>query len=289
MRAIDTHCHAQFNSYKNDMHDVVLRSLESGVGMIIVGTQADTSKKAVDIAKQYNNVWAAVGLHPSHLVAQTFVDPDEADELQSVSTREEKFDANFYKELATDSKVIAIGEFGLDYYRLPEEMDCDEIKNLQKQSAREQLDLADELDLPVIIHCRDAHDDLYAMLDEYIKTGKLKKRGVLHCYTEDAKTADRFIQLGFYVSFTGILAFPDKKNPQIDTPLQNTAREIHLDKILIETDAPYLSPPPYRGQRNEPKNVIRVAEELARIKNLDLDDVLKQTTENAVRLFGLKI
>lgn len=311
---IDSHCHVHFQAYKDDMDEVVKRSLDAGVGMITVGTQSTTSKNGLELAERYDGVWCTIGLHPNHLHAQEFVDESEIDPVDVVrrtsgepenmtlklddrrptsgtlhiKTRAEHFEADYYRELAQHPKVVAIGELGLDYYRLPPGVNIDELKNDQKAQAREQLRFATEVDKPVVIHCRDgsttlttgAHADQIELLQEEIDRGGLKRRGVIHCFTGTIDEARAYIELGFYISFTGIVTFG--KN------VMAVAKEIPLESILIETDAPYLTPAPHRGQRNEPRYVEYLADKLAELKGVSVDEVARVTTENAINLFRLK-
>jgi TatD DNase family protein len=292
MKLIDTHCHVHFNAYKEDSDQVIQRSLDAGVLMITVGTQTDTSRRAVEVANKYDGVWAAIGLHPNHLCEQEFMDPSEVEEIATVKTRCEKFDPNVYRELAKDPKVVAIGEFGLDYFHLPEQLDRDQLIKDQKESMHAHLDLADELDLPVIIHSRDSHDDQIELLKEYTGAGKLARRGVIHCYTGTLEQAEKYFDLGFMVSFTGIITFPPRRS-EISagvelTEIQEVVKQVPLDKIMIETDAPYLSPVPQRGKRNEPAFVKHVAEKIAELKGISLEEVVETTNNNAQRLFDIK-
>ena len=298
MKLIDTHCHVNFHAYKEDADEVIRRSLDAGIFMINVGSQSTTSQKAVEQARQYDGVWAAVGLHPNHLCEQEFTDPDEADETATVKTRCETFDPKYYRQLAKDPKVVGIGEFGLDYYRIPDTLTgvipqtsrSDKRKLVmtkQKEVMRQQLDLADELDLPVIIHSRDSHADQIEILTEYVKAGKLSRRGVIHCFTGTLEEANKYFELGFLISFTGIICFPPKKNESFS--LADVVRQAPLDKIMIETDAPYLAPPPYRGKRNEPSYVRYVAEKIAQLKEISVEEVAQTTNQNAQNLFGIKI
>ncbi len=287
---IDTHCHVHFQAYQEDMDAIVQRSLEAGVGMITVGTQSTTSKNGIDLAERYAGVWCTIGLHPNHLHAQDFFDENElpsgvADDLKAgdgpahIKTRAERFDWDYYRELAKHPKVVAIGELGLDYYRVPPGVDIEALKKDQKDQAREQLRFATEVDKPVVIHCRDAHADQAELLKEEINRGGLKRKGVIHCFTGTATEAEVYRELGFYVSFTGIVTFG--KN------VMAAAKEIPLEQILIETDSPYLTPAPYRGKRNEPRYVQYVAEKIAELKGLTVDEVARVTTANAKKLFQL--
>lgn len=289
-RFIDTHCHIHFQAYKEDMDDVIKRSLNAGVGMITVGTQSTTSKNGVALAEQYDGVWCTVGLHPNHLHAQEFLDENElppgvkddiaeGDGPAKIKTRAERFDPEYYRELVQHPKVVAIGEFGLDYYRLPPNIDLEKMKADQTESVRAQLQFASAAGKPVVIHCRDAHADQAQLLREEIARGGLTRRGVIHCFTGTAEEAAMYRELGFLVSITGIVTFG--KN------VQEAVREIPLDQIMLETDAPYLTPAPFRGKRNEPRYVEYVAEKIADLKGVSVDEVAKVTTANAMQLFQL--
>lgn len=280
-RFIDTHCHVHFQAYKDDMHDVVRRALDAGVGMITVGTQSTTSKNGIALAEQYDGVWATIGLHPNHLHKQDFIDDNEVDpeEAAHIKTRAEHFDPEYYRVLAQHPKVVAIGEFGLDYYRIPPGVDVDQLKADQAEAVRQQLRFASEVGKPVVIHCRDAHADQAQLIEEEIAHGGLARRGVIHCFTGTAEEAARYRELGFLVSITGIVAFG--KN------VQEAVRQIPLEQMMLETDAPYLTPPPHRGKRNEPAYVEHVAAKVAELKGVTIEEVARVTTENALRLFGL--
>lgn len=286
MKFIDTHCHVHFQAYKEDMDAVVKRALDAGVGMITVGTQSTTSKNGLALAERYDGVWCTIGLHPNHLHAQEFADDNELspDDKQhthgvKIKTRAEHFDVEYYRELVSHPKVVAIGEFGLDYFRVPPGVDLETLKSEQALAVREQMRFATQSSKPIVIHCRDAHADQFQLLKNEIDSGGLKKRGVIHCFTGTAEEAAKYKEIGFYVSFTGIVTFG--KN------VMETAREVPLDQILIETDSPYLTPAPHRGKRNEPTNVVFIAESIAKLKGVSVDEVARVTTENASRLFGL--
>lgn len=284
---IDTHCHVHFQAYKEDMDTIVKKSLEEGVGMITVGTQSTTSKNGMMLAERYDGVWATIGLHPNHLHAQEFLDENELPpgmtdptESTKIKTRAERFDPTYYRELVAHPKVVGIGEFGLDYYRIPPGADLETIKRDQSQAVREQLQFATEANKPVVIHCRDAHADQSQLIREEIERGGLGRRGVIHCFTGTAEEAAVYKELGFFVSLTGIVTFAKQ--------LQEQVAQIPLEQIMIETDAPYLTPAPFRGKRNEPRFVKYVAETIAKLKGVSVGDVARITTENAVRLFHLK-
>ena len=260
----DTHCHIHFKSYDADREEVYLRTAEKGVKMITVGTQTTTSRTGIDFAEAHEGVWCTVGLHPSHTHHMT-IHEEGGEDFQ---TREEAWDSDYYRALAASSKkVVAIGEVGLDFYRLPEN-GKEEIMKRQEEQFRLALDLADELSLPAVLHILDAYSDAFRILDEYIRQGRLPRRGVAHCFTGTMEEARGFYERGFFVSFGGIITFKDKKRPEALTPLQDVVASVPLEWTLLETDAPYLTPEPHRGERNEPWMVHYVAETVARLKNL---------------------
>jgi TatD DNase family protein len=281
--AIDSHCHIHFNAYRQDMAEVIARTQKGNVAMITVGTQRDTSKNGVDLASRTEGLWATVGLHPNHLFP-VYIDEDEAPFM----TREESFDYAHYYELAQHPKVVAIGECGLDWYRIPENRSLEEVKAKQREVFRQHLDLCEEVTKPVMIHCRDAHQECADILEEYVKAGKLQRRGVIHCFTGTIAEAQRYHSLGFFTSLTGVITFPPKKSSgESDTALQRVVRALPLKWILIETDAPYLTPVPHRGKRNEPLFVLDVARSIAVLQGRTVDEVLEVTRANARRLFGI--
>ncbi len=277
--SIDTHCHIQFKAYDENRDAVLMRAREAGVRMIAVSSERASSEAAVRIAAAHDDVWAAVGLHPNHL----FPYPVDADE-EAISSVEQ-FDPAIYRALAKQKKVVAIGECGLDYYRIPEHLDHAEVRVAQEKTFRAQLALADELGLPMIIHCRDAHAEMFRILKENSDAGKLVRRGVIHCFTGTVAEARSYLPLNFFISFTGIITFPPRKG-QTET-LADVVAAVPLDRILIETDAPYLAPLPHRGKQNEPAFVKFVAEKIAEIKNVSVTEVAEQTTKNAEQLFHL--
>lgn len=270
---IDTHAHVNFNAFKDDADEVIRRCLDSNVWIINVGSQNTTSERAVKIAEKYEKgVYAAIGLHPIHLW-ESYHDFSEL----SFKTRAEEFDYDFYKKLAASKKVVAIGEIGLDYFHLPPENDKESVLEKQKEILIKQIELAQELDLPIIFHCRDAYDDLLKIIRDLPKV----PQAVLHCFTDTYETAKKFLDLDFMISFTGIITYPKAER------VREVVKKIPLERIMIETDCPYLAPQPVRGKRNEPIYVKYVAEEIARARGLSLEEVAKATTENAVRFFNL--
>lgn len=288
----DTHCHVHFHAYKQDMDEVIRRTLEKGIFLLTVGTQKDTSRYGLEVAERYDGMWASVGLHPNHLVKQEFWDDQEfsGDEHNHIKTRAEEFDASYYRELSRHPKCLAIGECGLDYYRIPEDVSHTEIFVKQEAVVRAHFDLATEVKLPILIHCRDAHQLQADLIVEYVSSGKLGRRGIIHCFTGTKEEAERYIGLGFYISFGGILTFPPRKAEDSQDGLsdvQRVAKELPIEWILLETDAPYLTPLPFRGQRNEPWYVQFVAEKLAELKGMTVEEVADVTTQNAKKLFGI--
>lgn len=275
---IDTHAHLNFNSFKNDTDEVIDRAIKNNTWLINVGSQIDTSRRAVAIAGKYKEgVYAAVGLHPIHLIESDYVDPEEDVEFK---TKAEEFDFEKYKELAQNNKVVAIGEMGLDYYHLPKTGDVKQIKNKQKKTFLAQLNLAIKLDLPTIIHCREAHKDLFFLLEDVQRKFPDKKlKGVVHCFSGSWQDGQKYLEMGLLISFTGVITYSDSYNKVIlNTP---------LEKIMVETDCPYLAPVPYRGQRNEPLYVKYVAERIAEIKGVSFTKVAEATTKNAREFFGI--
>lgn len=280
MKFIDSHCHVHFRGYDADRAEVVERAREAGVGMIAVGTRYETSVEAVAFAEATPNTWAAIGIHPSHTYDVAYKDTNELPGSEDDGTTGEEFDFEKYEALARHPKVVAIGECGLDYFRLPEnEAERAAIVEQQKAGLRDQILFATKVNKPLVIHCRDAHEDQITMLDEAIRAGALVARGVIHCFTGTAEEAARYHALGFYVSIPGIVTFA--KN------VADAVREIPLSQMIIETDSPYLAPKPHRGQRNEPAYVVETARAIAELKGITIDEVADVTTANAKKLFGI--
>lgn len=283
MKYIDTHTHVNLRAFKDDAQETIQRSLDAGVGVVNVGTQIDTSRQAVELLKDFpEGVWAVVGLHPSHTYTHDFEDEEEV----KFKTREEHFEIDLYRELAQNERVVGIGECGLDYYRMPDDRDHNEIKQLQRAAFDEQIKLALELDKALCIHCRpsdgtvDAYEDLLEIIKE-VKAGNPELRFEVHCYTGDAATAKKFVELGAYIGLNGIVTF-DKT-----TRSEEVVKAVPLENIILETDAPYLTPKSNRGKRNEPSFLPEVAEQIAYWKNISIDEVAEQTTNNAKKLFNI--
>jgi len=273
---IDTHAHLNFNAYKEDADEVIKRALDNDIWMINVGSQYSTSKKAVEIAEKYpEGIYAAIGLHPIHLSSGIFKTKVDKEEIE-FQTREEEFDYQKYKELAKSPKVVAIGEIGFDYWYRPKTKNkLTEFKKRQKEVFLKQIDLAEELNLPIIFHCRVAQEDLI----EILKSKAESLKGVMHCFTGNEAETKEYLEMGFYLGFNGLIFKLDW--------LDEIIRKAPLERILIETDCPYLTPSPFEGQRNEPLYVKYVAERIAKIKNLSYEEIAKVTAENAKKLFKL--
>ena len=274
---VDTHCHVQFDAYKTDAVNVIERAASRNIILNVVGTQKNTSKKAVALAESYDNIYATIGTHPIHLHA-THVDEEET----SFLSREESFDVDFYTKLVQSKKVIAIGETGLDLFHLPKDVSKEEVLEKQTRVFLDHLAFAHVHELPVVIHCRDAHEEL---LDVLSGVGH-PISGTVHCYTGNWEFAQEYMKHNLCLGFTGIISFPAKKtNPEPQEELLRVVKNIPNEKMLIETDAPYLAPQAFRGKRNEPFMVEEVAKTIAEIKGMTFEEVADITTKNAQRIF----
>lgn len=251
---VDSHTHIQLSQFNQDRELVLERARAAEVNTIlIIGFDYDTSLGSIELAEKHDNLYATVGMHPHDANKLT---PDILDSFRSNLKH---------------PKVIAVGEIGLDYYRnlsLPE---------IQKDAFEKQLDLAEELDMPIIIHNRDAYMDILPILER--RSGKIS--GVLHCFTGDVELMHRSLETGFYIGIGGIVTYPNAKD------LQKVAKEIPLDRLLIETDCPWLSPQFKRGKRNEPSYVRAVAEKIAEIRNTTVESIGHITTQNFNSLFRI--
>ena len=273
----DIHSHLNFSDFdpakstdvdhgaSSDREEVIKRMLDAGVWTIIVGSNLEDSKKAIEIAEKHEEgVYATVGIHPTdHLGVEL---PSE------------------FGELAKHPKVVAIGECGLDFFRNPEIRNPkSEARNKQIELFKQQIELAIELDKPLVIHCREAHEDLLSILRLSFKMHGSRLRGHLHFFGGEGawENKDEYLSMGFLLSFTGIVTFPNYSH-------EEDLKNIPLDKIMIETDAPFVAPVPYRGKRNEPAYVVEVAKKIAEIRGINVEEVAKTTTQNALKLFGIK-
>lgn len=262
MTLIDTHAHLDFAKFDADRLAVIERATAAGVAAIVnVGADLASSRRAVELAEQHDTVYAAVGVHPH-----------DAKKLDGATLGE-------LRELANRSKVVAVGEIGLDFYRDLSPRD------VQRRAFQAQLAWAAKLGKPVIIHDRDAHDDIMEILGDWaagLKNSPLTGRlGVLHTFSGDLSMAEQAMDLGFYISISGPVTYKNARQ------LPNLVQVLPLDRLLVETDCPFLAPHPHRGKRNEPAYVRLVAERIAELKGIAIDDVAMATTANARRLFEL--
>ncbi|MBI4054307.1 MAG: TatD family hydrolase [Candidatus Doudnabacteria bacterium] len=278
---VDTHAHVNFDAFKGDSKEVLEKCLREQTWVINVGSQYSTSKRAVEIAQSFpEGVYAVVGLHPVHLFSMR-VDEEES----SFETREEKFDYQKYLELARDPKVLGIGECGLEYFHLPPSQE-EEVEARQKQVFLEHIMLASETKKTLMVHSRDAYEDIYQIIKPRMSG---LRAVVIHSFIGNWKQAEMFLDLGCFLSFNGIVTYKPRKEKKpggSDPGLLEAVANTPLDKILLETDCPYLSPEPFRGQRNFPFRVKFVAEKIAAIKRLPVEEVERQTTANARKAFG---
>jgi TatD DNase family protein len=266
----DTHAHLNFSEFDKDRDELTKKCLGSGVGIINVGTNFKSSEKAISISKDCAHVFASIGLHPTSIASDYFKSKECSKTEEGLL--EDGFDYEAYKELAKSKKVVAIGECGLDYYYRPKgETKKKLFKEEQRKVFIKQLDLAEELNLPVIIHCRSAFDDVFEILS------KRKMKGVLHCFTGTKEEAERFLSLGFYFGINGII---------FKMEMEEAIKVIPMEKILLETDCPYLSPPMFE-ERNNPLSLKYVIEEISRIKGVSIKEVEEITYKNSKDLFKL--
>jgi len=269
MKYFDAHTHVNFVAYDGDREEAIKRAADAGVGMNCVGTQFDTSRSAVELARKYDNIWATIGLHPIH-TAKSYHDEKELGEGgKEFTSRGEMFDSSAYEELGKDPRVIAIGECGLDYYRVEEST-----KDVQIAAFVQQIELANKLNKPLMLHIRNAYDDAIEVLKAHAKV-----RGDVHFFAGDWSVAKRFLDLGFTLSFTGVVTFTHDYDEVV--------KGAPLDMLLSETDAPYITPVPFRGKRNEPLYVQQVVAKIAEIRGEDADTVSAQLLENAQRVFNI--
>lgn len=279
-RFIDTHCHIHFPAFDADRDAVLERMREKDIWGITIGTSMRTSRGAIEFAERHDDIWATAGLHPSHCTSD-YHDKNEG------RVDESHVDPEELKTLALSSKkIVAIGESGLDFYRFEDVEDVETAKEKQEVSFRHHIDVALDLDLPLVIHCRDALTRLAEIIQEYHTNGK-KPRGVVHSFTGSWEEARPLLDLGMYIAVNGISTFPLKKSQDSETAIDRTIERIPMERLLIETDSPYLAPPPYRGKRNEPAYLEEVAKHVADVRKLSLDEAAEQTTENARTLFQM--
>lgn len=263
MHTIDTHSHFNLSQFDADQGEAIVRMREAGVGTICIGIDADTSEKAVALAAQHPDIWGSVGQHPTEWGTA--------------------FIAERMHALATAPRVVAIGECGLDYFRESEQTST--AKESQRALFQSQIELAARLDLPLMLHIRpemgtmNAYTDALDMLEAYKELWPLM-RGTAHFFAGTKEIADRFLTLGFHISFSGVITFVPE--------YEELVAHVPLERMLSETDAPFAAPAPYRGRRNEPSFVVEVVKKIAEIKNLELAVVQERLFDNAQKLFSLR-
>jgi TatD DNase family protein len=258
MKYIDIHCHLDFPDYGEEIAGVLVRMKENGVGAITIGTDIESSKRAVKIAEDNENIWACIGVHPH-----------EASKEIGVGSIGE------WEKLVISTKVVAIGECGLDYFKLDDESK----KGKQKDTFIQQIAFALEHDKPLMLHCRDSYDDVLDILESYKKVEGDKLRGNSHFFAGSLEQAKRFLNIGFTMSFTGVITFTHDYDEVI--------KYLPQDMIMSETDAPFVAPVPYRGKRNEPTYVIEVVKKLAEIRGEKTEELNQSIIQNAKRVFRI--
>ena len=253
---IDTHAHLTDEAFKDDVENVIKKCEDCGVEKIITSSfDLSSSIEVVEFAKEHDNVYCSIGIYPEY--AESFNDDVEMK----------------LKGLAKSSKVVAIGEIGLQYTG-----GCPD-RELQKKVFIKQIEMAKELGKPIVIHCRDAYGDAVALLKE--NKHLLVESGAFHCYNGSGELAKEIVKLGLYISVGGVSTFKNAEN------IRETLKNVPIDRILLETDCPYLTPHPYRGKRNDPSYIPTIAENLAKVKDVSVEEVARITTENARRLFKI--
>lgn len=258
MNLFDSHSHYNDEKFDIDREQIIKETLSNGVSnFIIAGYNIEGSKKAIEIAKDYEQIYTTTGISPN--------DVEDIKEIVDESILQ-------IEGIAKNKKVVAIGEIGLDYYWNKEN------KELQKEVFIKQIQLANKLDLPIVIHTRDAFIDTI----EILKQNNVNKKGIFHCCPLNQELVKEAVKLGYYISLSGVITFKNAKN------VEEILSLIPEDKLLIETDSPYLSPEPFRGKRNNSMNVKYVAEKIAKIKNKTIDEIAKLTNNNAKRIFNIE-
>lgn len=265
----DSHCHPHDPSYSASVDDIVHEALSRDTCMCVIGTDFATSREAADIAGRLSGCYAAVGMHPDNVVVEN-----------GVVTLTEEYDEEQFERLLDYPDIVAIGECGLDYYRLPEDSTlAKQVKVMQFDLLMKQLAFAHDQQKPVVIHCREAYDDFISILDSNPHVSEYGM--IVHCFTGTPEQAEALVAHGAYIGITGIVTFP-KANM-----LRAVVNTTPIERIVIETDSPYLTPEPYRGEVNYPHHVSKVGEKVAEIKNISVDDVARITTNNAARTYNI--
>lgn len=291
----DTHCHLTTEELQNDIEGVVKRANDCGVTRVITaGTDFNTSQKAVEFSKTFSQIFATVGLHPEEAMEMTMEEIDrEIDSISSLIAHRQPQGLSSIQsrnpwDKSGEGKIVAVGEIGMDRHRVRyiaqeggitdfESFERDSIEK-QKYALEQQLQLALETNLPVVIHCRDSEKDLLRILSRFTQNGG---RGVLHSFTGDELFLEHFVSLGWYVSFNGIVTFKNGEN------VRELCRKVPVEQILLETDAPFLAPEPHRGKVCEPQYVVEIAQKIAEIKDVSIGDLEIILEENVQRLFDL--
>ncbi len=289
MEFFDAHAHVQFSAYDADRESAIQRAEDAHVRVVNVGTQRDTSARAVALAEQHAGFYAAVGLHPIH-TSKSYHDTDElggGETAKAFISRGESFDPDRYKALALHPKTVAIGECGLDYFRFNENESREEQIERQKAAFLAQITFAREVKKPLMIHCRDAFADLIHLLKESASGFPASGPGVIHFFTGTVIDAKQLLDLGFYFTFGGVITFPPRKG-KAEGDYDAIVKMIPVDRLLSETDAPYVAPVPYRGKRNEPAYIVEVVKKLAELKSFSFEKMAEQIFRNAQRVFKIE-
>ncbi|WP_297405866.1 TatD family hydrolase [uncultured Cetobacterium sp.] len=252
MKLVDTHCHLDNEKFNEDREELIEKIENELEFCVNIGYDLESSKKTVGYTKKYKKIYGAIGIHPVDITGYS-------DELEKE-----------LEELAKNEKIVAIGEIGLDYHWMTEP------KDVQKDGFRRQINLAEKLNLPIVVHSRDAMEDTIEILKEFPNI-----KGIIHCYPGSTESAEILIK-NFYLGIGGTLTFKNSKK------LVNVVKNIPLERLVIETDCPYLTPEPFRGKRNEPLYVKYVAEKIAEIKEISIEEVIEVTTENARKVYGIR-
>lgn len=293
MKYIDIHSHVNFKAFDEDREAVMARASEAGVVVINVGTQVDTSRKAVEMANKYENTYAIIGLHPIHTGASYHDKKELGDEGAEFTSRGEIFDKDSYREMLKNPKVVGIGECGLDYYH----MDPQSVEK-QKRDFVAQIELANESSKALMMHIRNnldpqmpsAYMDALSLLKEHYKPVDGIVRADSHFFAGNLDEAKALLEFGCTFSFTGAITYPRKKDEEgnfVGTDYAEIIKMTPLDRIMTETDCPYVAPVPYRGKRNEPAYIPEIVKKIAEIKGLGENEVAEQIMQNAKRVFGV--
>lgn len=252
----DSHAHIDDSDFDSDREELLKVLPDFGIARLVnIGSDVESSLKSIELSAKYDYIYAAVGIHPQN----------------AINFKNEDIDL-LSKLIKNNKKVVAIGEIGLDYHYE------DTSKEIQKQCFNAQMQLAKDLNVPVVLHIRDAYEDALDIMKYF---GKLRNNGVVHCFSGSVEFAREVLKLGYYIGIGGVLTFKNAKK------LINVANEVDIDHIVLETDCPYMAPTPFRGQRNDPSKVFYVAEKLAQIKNTATDIIIDKTYHNANLLYGI--